>query len=125
MHCPGNVRRIKMSCTLLQTSCTSCSFFSRRLPFPRGGPAHWSQRHFQQLKNLSGGSHVGAVSLVLWTCTVWEGCLQFDKQIKGSLLKKLAVGATKNILSTEARRHSRCPLHFLLHSRTLYYLTFC
>lgn len=110
MHCPGNVRRKEMSCTLLQTPCTS---FSRKAAFPREGPARCSQRWFYQLKNLSGRSHVGAVSLVPWTFTAEAGCFQFNKQIKGCLLKKLATYlAAKNTLSTEARRYSRCSLYF-------------
>lgn len=72
----------------------------------------------QKLTILSRGSHMGAVSLVPWTCPASKGCLQFKKQIKGSLLKMSTAGATylavKNILSTEARRHSRCPLQFCL-----------
>lgn len=77
-----------------------------------------SPKHFHQLTILSSRSHMGAVSLFPWTCPASEGCLQFKKQIKGSLLKMLTAGGTylavKNILSTEARRRSRCPLQFCL-----------
>ena len=130
MHCPGNVRRIEMSCTLLQTFCTSCSFFSRRPAFPRGGPAHGSQKHFYQLKICLEEATWEQFLFFLGHAQPGKDAFNLNKLIKDCLLKKLAVRATylmaKNILSTEARRHSRCLLHFYFIPRpfiTLLFLT--
>lgn len=96
--------------------------------FPRGRTSSLLPEAFSSAENLSGGSHVGAISLLPWTCTAWEGCFQF-KQTNQRLSveevsSKSSISGGQKISLVQKQEDTQGALYIFTSSQDLYYLAF-